>query len=425
MRLFIPNNSTNYYVDFGRDAGGRRSTGTSDFDEATEIAEALEAKLRLSRFGLLPDQESKPTSTGIRLEVFAIKYVQFMSVTFPESPKTAEGARTAFKALTEFFGKQDPVLEAITVKDVERWKVHILDGRSRNTLAIYFRALHAAFNRAVTWGDSLENPFNQAERPQEVHSEDVRFFDDGQLLKLYGATQTDDPKKQIDPELVEMASFYLYTGMRRNEAIFCEVNDIDLDSRMLTIPGRKPKYKHRTKSGKPRIIPINDPLMDLIMLRLERREKSKVLRSTPILFPTQDNHGRPLPKPYYPTTVSKRMARWIKLAGLPNTLTLHSLRHTFASNLVQRGVSLYIVGELLGHSDLEVTKIYSHLTPQSYDWVLDLLDFSEPSVLDRIQRGKAVRAEAFDRRKMMQVVDEQAKEIDALRAENKRLKRLE
>ena len=87
----------------------------------------------------------------------------------------------------------------------------------------------------------------------------------------------------------------------------------------------------------------------------------------------------------------------MRLAGLPDSLTLHSLRHTFASNLVQRGVSLYIVGELLGHSDLEVTKIYSHLTPQSFDWVVDLLDFSEPSVLDRIERGKVARAEAFDR----------------------------
>ena len=81
------------------------------------------------------------------------------------------------------------------------------------------------------------------------------------------------------------------------------------------------------------------------------------------------------------------------------------------------------MGELLGHSDVEVTKIYSHLTPKSYDWVMDLLDFSEASVLDRIQRGKEARVEAFDRRRLMQELERMSKEIDALRTENERLRR--
>ena len=77
----------------------------------------------------------------------------------------------------------------------------------------------------------------------------------------------------------------------------------------------------------------------------------------------------------------------------------------------------------MGHSDNEPTAVYAHLKPNELDWVMDLLDFTQPSVLDRIQRGKEARAEAFDRRKLMQVVDGQAKEIDAMRAEIERLKK--
>ncbi len=431
-RLYKPKNSNNYYVDFGRDAGGRVSTGTDDYDEAKDIADSLAAKMRLQKLGLLAKDEEVATASGIQLEAFATKYEQFMLVTFPETPKTAEGARSAFGSLKEFFGKKDPVLSELTEPDVERWKVWLLStpgkrskgtaGRSRNTLAIYYRALHAAFNRAVVWQDALTNPFSDAERPQEVHSEEAEYFDDQQLAQLYAATKSDDPKKQVPREVIEISEFYLYSGTRRNEGIFCEVQDIDLKNRILRVPGRKPKFGHRTKSGKSRDVPINDLLMALFLRRLERREGDKVLRSTTLLFPSHDQHGKPRPAPWGEDAVTKRFGRWVKLAGLPKSLTVHSLRHTFASHLVKLGVSLELVGELLGHSSVVVTKIYAHLQPSELDWVIDLLDFDQSSIVDRIQRGKEARAEVFGRRKLSKLAEDQAKEIEALRSEIDNLK---
>ena len=63
--------------------------------------------------------------------------------------------------------------------------------------------------------------------------------------------------------------------------------------------------------------------------------------------------------------VSKSFKRYIRQAGLNNDLKFHSLRHTYASYLVQGGVSLYVVQKLLGHSDIKTTEIYAHLSPES------------------------------------------------------------
>ena len=62
--------------------------------------------------------------------------------------------------------------------------------------------------------------------------------------------------------------------------------------------------------------------------------------------------------------VSKTFKRHVRLSGLNPALHFHSLRHSFASWLVQDGVSIYAVKELLGHSDVKTTQVYSHLQPE-------------------------------------------------------------
>jgi site-specific recombinase XerD len=67
--------------------------------------------------------------------------------------------------------------------------------------------------------------------------------------------------------------------------------------------------------------------------------------------------GRPLNVPY----VSHKFTKYLRAAGFPEEYTFHTLRHTGASWLVQDGVSIYAVQRLLGHSNIQVTMIYSHL----------------------------------------------------------------
>ena len=66
-------------------------------------------------------------------------------------------------------------------------------------------------------------------------------------------------------------------------------------------------------------------------------------------------------KQWIQKTICEKFKKYVVKAGLNPELHLHSLRHTFASWLVQRGVPIYDVSKLLGHSNIKITEIYSHL----------------------------------------------------------------
>jgi site-specific recombinase XerD len=72
--------------------------------------------------------------------------------------------------------------------------------------------------------------------------------------------------------------------------------------------------------------------------------------------------------------ISKKFKKYVIKAGLNPKLNFYSLRHTFPSWLVQRGVSIYEVSKLLGHSDIKVTEIYSHLRVEDLRNSVNLLN---------------------------------------------------
>ncbi len=72
------------------------------------------------------------------------------------------------------------------------------------------------------------------------------------------------------------------------------------------------------------------------------------------------------------TDVRRRLKRILEITQIPDATT-HTLRHTYASHLVQRGISLYVISRLLGHSSIKTTEIYSHLSPENFHDAVKLL----------------------------------------------------
>ena len=104
----------------------------------------------------------------------------------------------------------------------------------------------------------------------------------------------------------------------------------------------------RVKGGRPEHIPLNEHAVRVLEERLEKT-KSDFLFDEPV----------------YKETVSKRFKKLLDDLDIKPDLTFHNLRHTFASLLVQSGVSLQMVKELLNHHNISTTQIYAHLAPEN------------------------------------------------------------
>lgn len=189
------------------------------------------------------------------------------------------------------------------------------------------------FNLAADWGiPKLErNPAKKVALFEEVKRE--RYLSAEEMRALMAALREDE--NQLAAMAIELL---LLTGGRRNEITQARWEYVNFDQKTLLVP--------LSKSGKPRLISLSQAAVNLIA-RLESRGKSDWLFPSP-------RTGQPGPALYYPWD------RVRKRAGLEN-VRLHDLRHSYASNLVNGGVSLYVVQQLLGHTSPTTTQRYAHL----------------------------------------------------------------
>ena len=135
--------------------------------------------------------------------------------------------------------------------------------------------------------------------------------------------------------------FLLFTGARKREALDARWRDIDLTRRLWTIPF--------TKSGKPRSVPLSDEALSVL------QSVRDLSASAVWIFPSPETG-----KPY--VTIFHAWNRCRRAAGLAD-VRIHDLRHSFASALINNGMTIYDVKEALGHSNVLTTQRYAHLAP--------------------------------------------------------------
>jgi integrase/recombinase XerD len=138
------------------------------------------------------------------------------------------------------------------------------------------------------------------------------------------------------------------TGLRISELINLKVNDIDLLEGTVIVMG---------KGSKERVIPVGDYAVDYLNKYLNVRYK--LLRDpTDYLF--LNNHGRPISRQGF----FKILKALLREKGLNEDASPHTLRHSFATHLINRGADLRSVQEMLGHSDITTTKIYTEVSDE-------------------------------------------------------------
>ncbi len=137
------------------------------------------------------------------------------------------------------------------------------------------------------------------------------------------------------------------SGLRVNELINLTINNLDFENALIRIIG---------KGSKERIVPLSEYSIDAIKDYLEKRPTLLKKTSTEALF--LNNHGKQITRQGF----FKFIKNLLKTKGITKDISPHTLRHSFATHLLKAGVDLRSIQELMGHSDITTTRIYTHIT---------------------------------------------------------------
>jgi len=226
-------------------------------------------------------------------------------------------------------------------------------GKSLRTVEYCYSVVRMVFNMAATHGIYSGNqPITKAVKKNiKYDNRKTRYLTPDEAERLLAALAV--RSKQTH----DMAVLALYCGLRAGEVCGLDWSDVDLSNKMLTM--------RDTKSSKTRTVPMPDQVQE--MFKGQKAGKGNV----PVFVGAD---GGRLAK------VSKTFPRTVADLGFNEgvtdrrqKVTFHTLRHTYASWLVQAGAPLLTVQKLLGHSTIRMTERYSHLAPDNLRQAADIL----------------------------------------------------
>jgi integrase len=291
--------------------------------------------------------QGRPTNACrlIDLKEFALTYARAN-----KSQRTAVLEEFVFNRLSHVLG--NPLLSELTPPLMEQYKAARLQVAAPATINIELRVLSAALHEAAEmgWTDLPTKRFKQIRQH------------DPEAPQWLTREQIDILIEACDETYRRFVKFALNTGCRRNEILGVMWEDIDLNRRQIVI---RPQS---AKMGRRRSLPISDTLLALL-------NEWPQPRTGPI-FPDLGSNQ---------VTMAFRRIR--RRTGLPDGVSVHTLRSTFASHLIEKGVNIYVISRLLGHSSVKVTeRYYLALDPEHVQSAINQLDYTGPPNDDKVPK---------------------------------------
>ena len=244
------------------------------------------------------------------------------------SPKTQKSYLDAVRALAKYYMRSP---DQLTEDEVCRFFLYLINGRkaAKSTVTIHLCGIKFFFEKTLgrVWPVfDLVRPRRSKKLPVVLSREEVRA-----LLR------------HLKHPVVRMALTVMYAcGLRIAEAARLKVKDIDAD--------RKQLWVRFGKGGKDRAVPLPDHVRGLL-----RTHYKKHGNGGPWLFPQKEGH-------IGTETLQHAFKMALHEAGVTKEATPHTLRHSYATHLLENGEDITTLQKILGHADISTTKIYLHLT---------------------------------------------------------------
>jgi integrase/recombinase XerC len=258
--------------------------------------------------------------------------------------------------LEEELGSSKP--SSVDVLAIRSFLAHLHgQGLARASIARKLAALRTFFRFLLREGTIEKNPARLVSTPRLDRKLPLRI-EEGEVESLLEAPDTATPLGRRDRAMLEL----LYgAGLRVGELVALDLSTCDLESRLVRVWG---------KGGKERIVPFGEPAEEALRSHLpDRRALVALGEGTDALF-LNHRGGRITAR-----SVRRLMEGYLKLTALRSGLSPHSLRHAFATHLLEHGCDLRAIQELLGHQSLSTTQKYTQLSTKR---LLEVYEKSHP-----------------------------------------------
>ena len=336
--MFIGKRKNGYfyiqYFDPSTNQLKRKSTNTKSKSEALKFLRNFDSSLSNEKIHL-------------KISRFRDEYIKY--VINNRSPKYIKSIKLSFRQLLRY--SKDIPLEDLDARLLDQF-VSKKFSTSPAAALLYFRTLKAALSKAVVWGYIDENPLKKIKPPRLKKSLPV-FISKSELELILDKTKS--------VMLKDLFTTAFYSGMRLGEIVNLVWECVVFKRKVITV---KNINGFVTKNKKERIIAMNSTLEGMMIDRFKRT--NNVNNNHYIFYRVK---GIKLNEDF----ASKHFKKAVRDSGLNDNIHFHTLRHSFASRLIQKGASVFVVKELLGHEDIKTTQIYSHLQTQDLEEAIALL----------------------------------------------------
>ncbi|HMN24953.1 MAG TPA: tyrosine-type recombinase/integrase [Ignavibacteriaceae bacterium] len=317
-----------YYIEDSSNGKSQKriSTHTKVMNEALKFIYEYSQKL---------DQEKHPEKlvSGFKKEYIELAKKQF-------SDGHISNIECVMKRFVSVFG-ETRYLSSFNTLELEKY---LLDeyGKSAYSAHLSYKVLKAFFNRALNYDLIIKNPLSKIKIPRLPVVQPV-FIDHTELQLIIDKIEITMQK--------HIVYFAFYTGMRQSEILTLTWEQIDFRNKMIMIRNSK---TFTTKSKKDRMIPMTTGVEQLL---IKLKQEYRPIKSVPTNYIFYKEYGVKWSNNY----TGAIFKRGVKAANIFKDVHFHSLRHSTASNLAIKGVSLYHIAAILGHAETRTTQIYAHL----------------------------------------------------------------
>lgn len=272
-------------------------------------------------------------------------FISYLSLEKKYSPHTVKAYRTDLEEFRDFYLSRggDTGIDQANYGEIREWIVDLVEeGISNRSVNRKVTALKSYYKFLLKVGDIPANPLARHKALKTPKKVEIPFSQ-AEMSELLNSIPFEDNFEGLRDRLI-IELFYA-TGIRRSELINLEMTDLDLPNRTIKVLGKR---------NKERIIPLLAGMVHLFEAYLSLRDELTGASETQAVFLTSRCNK------IYETLVYRIINGYFSKVSSKVKKSPHILRHTFATHMLSQGADLNSVKELLGHSSLASTQVYTH-----------------------------------------------------------------